>query len=315
MMQILSFSAALPQLRLPATEIRSAWKSAPRGLVSKPVCGFDEDAITLGIDAARAACADQETPSAIFLGATTLPYEEKPAVADLAAAVTGQPDVACFEIRGSAQAGLQALWMAALHAQATGQTALAVMADAPLGAEHTALGQACGAGAAAFLVGQTAGCARIEGLQGATSPAFGHRFRKAGAATLSDLELRTDPAGKALDALDLSPAAHLLGVLPPRLEASLAKRLGAEADGLWPRLGDTGAAAAGLALCHWLGTATSGAEALCVATGGGAAALRVTATQDGTGGTRLADMLELDREIDYVTYLKHRRIFTGGTGQ
>ena len=82
MVGIESYGAALPTLRLPASAYVAAWGSCQaRGMKQKAFCAYDEDAVTLGIEAARVALGRmgrEAKIAALFFGATTPPYDEKP---------------------------------------------------------------------------------------------------------------------------------------------------------------------------------------------------------------------------------------------
>lgn len=318
MISIQSYGVAFPTLRLSAQAYREAWGScSAKGLRRKAFCAFDEDPLTLAIAAARAAMAGSEAQvadvGALFVGATTWPYEEKPAAATIVTAVLGTAAVRTVELRGSRQAGLQALLGAAEYVAAhPGRLALAVAVDAPSAPADAPYEHALAAGAAAFVVGARPGIAAIVGDAAVTAETFGSRFRRHGEAHIHDLELRVDDDAKSLKAL--------AGVLPSGDSARLAtggsgefaaraaKQFGGELDGLWPDLGDTGAAGACIALAHSLDMATVGERILTLAVGGGATAVTLDVTAPAARPAGVIDALRAGRDVDYLSYLKHKRV-------
>lgn len=321
MTSILAYAAELPTLRLPASAYVAAWGScAASGLKRKTVCAYDEDPVTLAIAAARRALAAAGDPdiAAVYVGATTLPYEEKPSSATILTGLTGAP-AAVYELRGSPQAGLQALRLAAMEAERLpeGQVVLAIATDAPAAAPDTLLEHALGAGAAAFVIGSGPGIATLGPSMTISHESFGARFRRAGSPLLQDLELRTQDDRKAADLLasrfDLT-ADHLATGLSPRAAKRLETAAGAESDRLWPILGDAGAASAPLALTDRLDQAQAGATITAVALGAGAAALKLTVDHPRPTSRPVAAQAESGQEIDYVAYLKHRRMLSSRFG-
>ena len=85
-----SYGVALPDLRLPASAYVEAWGSCgARGMKRKAVCTYDEDAVTLAIEASRRALRrlrGEVRIDGLFFGVTTPPYDEKPSAATLATA-------------------------------------------------------------------------------------------------------------------------------------------------------------------------------------------------------------------------------------
>lgn len=334
---ILAHGAALPRLRLPATEYRAAWGGcSASGLKRKAFCAYDEDPVTLAVAAARLAFDRLGTApdfDALFVGATVLPYEEKPSSATIVSALTARRDVRTTELRGSPQAGLQALLAAAEYCKANpGKIALAVAADAPAAPVDMPYEHALGAGAAAFVVSAGDGGVAALGADAAcTVETFGGRFRRAGSAVFNDLELRTQDDADAIALLAALPggpgetaagADALVAGLPPRVGATAAKRFGAKtADEIWPSLGDAGAASAPLALADALDRAEPGERVLALAVGAGAVALQATISADADLldrrriGVTVAQQLAAGTVVDYVAYLKHRRVLSSRFGE
>jgi hydroxymethylglutaryl-CoA synthase len=335
-----SYGVALPDLRLPASAYVEAWGSCgARGMKRKAVCAYDEDAVTLAIEASRRALRrlrGEVRIDGLFFGVTTPPYDEKPSAATLATALFADTDLRVTEISGSPQAGMQALLCALEYCAANpGSRALAVAGDAPTAPPDAPYEHALGAGAAAFVVGDDstgdAGVAELAAHYAVTRETFGSRFRRHGAATLSDLELRTRDQQASLAALaKAADAAHLTGAKHIALGADAgvmrgaARALGnskANVDGLWSEIGDAGAASAMLALAGALDRARAGETVFAAAIGAGATAAVFTI---GKGlaplrrrGEKLDKLIARGTTIDYVSYLKHRRMLssrTGGTG-
>lgn len=315
---IVSLATAFPAWRLNANAYIAAWgANAARGLQRKPFCGFDEDAISLGVAAGRAALSrlDQAPQiAALYLGSTTLPYEEKPASATVVTALFENHAVRTVEIRGSNQAGLQALLAAAEYCAAhPGAYAMAIASDAPQAAVDASIEHALAAGAAAFVVGTAPGVAEIGEDKSVTIETFGSRFRRNGERHLRDLELRLSEIGAAVRTLarfELGKIDRLAVGAAPDVTRPLEKAFGAASDGLWPQLGDTGAAGAPIALAHALETAATGETVLAAAVASGAVAVMLRRTN----GPPLAPVLSVPQQLsggsetDYIGYLKHRRM-------
>ncbi len=333
MVGIESYAAALPGLRLPASAYVAAWGSCgARGMKRKAFCAYDEDAVTLGIEAARAALArlgKERRFDAIFFGVTTPPYDEKPSAATLATALTDATDLRVTEITGSTQAGMQALVSAMEYCAANkGRRALAVASDAPSAPPDAGYEHALGAGAAAFVVGGDGAVAGLAASFAVTRETFGARFRRHGAPQITDLELRTRDALAALQALGRTMKLDKVKRIALGADAGLmrgaARALGypdAACDALWSEIGDCGAASAPLALAAALDEARAGETILAAGVGAGATAAAFTAAKGlaplRRKGARVADLAAGGAEVDYISYLKHRRVLSsrfGGNG-
>ncbi len=325
-----SYGVALPALRLPAAAYVEAWGSCgARGMRRKTVCAYDEDAVTLAIEASRRALrrlAGEVRIDALFFGVTTPPYDEKPSASTLATALFAAGDLRVTEISGSPQAGMQALLSALEYCAANrGRQALAVAGDAPTAPADAPYEHALGAGAAAFVTGTGADVAELAAHHAVTRETFGSRFRRHGAAALSDLELRTRDQQASVAALgrvaDVAKARRIALGADASVMRGAPRALGntdAHIDALWCEIGDAGAASAPLALAGALDAARAGETVFAAAIGAGATAASFTI---GKGlaplrrrGEKLADLIAQGRTIDYVTYLKHRRMLSSRTG-
>ena len=325
-----SYGVALPALRLPAAAYVEAWGSCgARGMRRKTVCAYDEDAVTLAIEASRRALrrlGAEVRIDALFFGVTTPPYDEKPSAATLATALFAADDLRVTEISGSPQAGMQALLSALEYCAANrGRQALAVAGDAPIAPADAPYEHALGAGAAAFVTGTGGAVAELAAHFAVTRETFGSRFRRHGAAALSDLELRTRDQQASVAALgrvaDVAKARRIALGADASVMRGAARALGntdAHIDALWCEIGDAGAASAPLALAGALDAARAGETVFAAAIGAGATAASFTI---GKGlaplrrrGEKLRDLIAQGRTIDYVTYLKHRRMLSSRTG-
>jgi hydroxymethylglutaryl-CoA synthase len=322
-----SYGIALPALRIVASEYVKAWGlCGARGMKQKTVCAYDEDAVTLGIEAARMAFARLGKQGAgridaLFFGITTPPYDEKPS-----AALMADTDIRVTEITGSPQAGVQALVSALEFSAANkGRRALVIAADVPTAPPDAVYEHALGAGAAAFVVGGDGGVAELSGHWAVTRETFGARFRRHGEDVLSDLELRTRDNLAVLQALGKVVTAKKVKHLALGADAGLmrgaARAAGladAATDALWSEIGDAGAASAPLALAAALDGARSGDAVLVAGLGAGATAALFT-TSKGLAplrrkGVKLADAAAKGRAVDYVNYLKNRHVLSSRTG-
>lgn len=328
-----SYGVALPTLRLPASAYVEAWGAcAARGLKQKAFCAYDEDPVTLGIEAAREALAklpDEVPVSAVFFGVTTPPFEEKPSASTLVTALFENAAMRVTEITGSPQAGVQALVSAIEYCLAGKQRyALAVAADAPNAPVDAGFEHALGAAAAAFVVGPSGAVAKFESSFSVTRETFGSRFRRHGDEALSDLELRTrdnlvsaQTLGNVLAKTNLGRIKHLAVGADAGLMRNIGKTLGcpdAKNDALWSMIGDAGSASTSFALAAALDIARSGDSILCAGIGSGATAALFSAGKElakrRRKGAKVADLVTGGKPVDYVTYLKHRRMLSSRFG-
>ncbi|RJQ25607.1 MAG: hydroxymethylglutaryl-CoA synthase family protein [Peptococcaceae bacterium] len=156
---IRSTGAYVPYYRLKREEIARAWGgAAQRG--EKAVANFDEDSVTMAVEAGRECLKgmDRQLVDGLYFATTTAPYKEKQCAAIIAAALDLPKNVSTADFTNSLRAGTGAL-KAALDAVKAGsaQNVLVVAADCRLGAPGSELEQVFGDGAAAVLVGAGGG--------------------------------------------------------------------------------------------------------------------------------------------------------------
>ncbi|MEK9683449.1 MAG: hypothetical protein VW226_02790 [Rhodospirillaceae bacterium] len=335
MVGIISYAASLPTLRLSADAYVEAWGSCgARGMKQKAFCAYDEDPVTLGIAAARAALSrlGRNTPKihALFFGVTTPPYDEKPSASTIPTALFDYMDIRVTEISGSPQAGMQAIISAVEYCAADAERyAVAIAADAPNGPPDASFEHAFGAAGTAFVIGPDGVVADFQGTLGVTRETFGARFRRHGQEVLSDLELRTK---------DNLASAKMLGeqcsVLGPvtRLalgaEAGLMRGIGrafgnpdAIVDTVWSQIGDAGSASAPFALASAFDEMRINESVLAISLGSGGTAC-LFKTREGLAknrrrGESVASLIRGGRTVGYLDYLKHKRFLSsrkGGNG-
>ena len=165
MIGILSYGAYIPPTRLPLDVI--AGRSPEPDGPERAVAWHDEDAITLGVTAGIHCLAgfDRARVDMLIFASTTLPFQEKLSAALAARVLDLRRDVQTLDLTGSTRAGTSALRAAfdAIHAGSARQV-LVIASDARLGAPGSSLEARFGDGAAAFLIGEGAAIATLEGF-------------------------------------------------------------------------------------------------------------------------------------------------------
>jgi len=319
-----------PRHRLQASEIEDAWGSVQAaGVGEKAVPGADEDALTLGWEAATNALqADGVDADAVgFLAfATTTPPVEEEDVSVRLGSTLGVPEDARHDVYGgSTRAGTRALAAAFDAELSTGSVALVVAADCPQGEPASAADQAAGAGAAAFVVVPDGPGALVERASHAR-PTPGTRFRERGSEDVQGLGVTTyersafrETLAGAVDALgedafaedgtlDVDAAALQApdGALPYRAAGAL----GVDSDAVQRvatvhDVGDTGAASALLGLAEAMADPDVG-RVLVAGYGSGAGADAFVVRTGGAVPASLAVDREDATELSYAEYLRLR---------
>lgn len=133
---ISAFGGYVPRLRLARKAIADAhaWADPAikgRGKGERSFCNWDEDTVTMGVEAARDCLgADAQRPGAVYFASTSFPFAERQNAGILATALSLDGDCASLDVTGSQRAGTSAL-LQALSAVAGGlvDQALVVAAD------------------------------------------------------------------------------------------------------------------------------------------------------------------------------------------
>ncbi len=159
MVGILSYGAYVPRYRLSRKAIFDAvgwFAPATRGYArgEKAVANYDEDSLSMGVEAARACLRSKESVYALYFASTTPPYMERQNSAIVAHALNLPDSVEAVDLTGSMKAGTAAL-LAAFDSVKSGRApaAMAVAADARLAKVASAQEHLFGDAAAALLVG------------------------------------------------------------------------------------------------------------------------------------------------------------------
>lgn len=165
MVGICAYGAYLPILRLSRDEIAKTWEGySLRG--EKTVANFDEDSITMaieaGLDCLRAE--SREDIGGLYFATTTPPYREKQSAALIATAIDLGRKITATDFTDSVRSGTIALKTALDTVRGgTAKKILVTAADTRLGVPQSEFESGFGDGAAALVVGSEGVIASLEG--------------------------------------------------------------------------------------------------------------------------------------------------------
>lgn len=157
---IVGYGVYVPRYRIQASEIARVWGrdtgAVPVG--EKSVPGPDEDAVTIGIEAARNAIkrggVSPKDIAAVWAGSESKPYAVKPSSTVIAEAIGATPHVDAADWEFACKAGTEAMQACfALVGSGMGVYALALGIDTAQGRPADQLEYTAAAGGAAFLIG------------------------------------------------------------------------------------------------------------------------------------------------------------------
>jgi len=174
---LVSYGTYLPYWRLDRGAIAAALGTAgAKG--TRSVASYDEDATTMGVEAARAALAAVPTGTSVeelLFVTTDPPYLDKTNATAIHAALGLDRSVAAFDMVGAVRSGVGAL-LTAVRASAP---SLLVLSDVRIGLPGGGDESGGGDGAAAFVLGSDHVIAELEGFGSATAE-FRDRWRVPG---------------------------------------------------------------------------------------------------------------------------------------
>jgi hydroxymethylglutaryl-CoA synthase len=327
---ILRYGSYVPYFRLTRAAIGA-------GKGERAVASFDEDAVSMAVEAAREAVRGGVAVDAILFATLSPAYAEKLDTATIQAALDLPETVNSIALGGSSRMGLAALLLG-LDLAAAGKQALICASDVVIGAPGGTRESQGGDAATAFVTGPASGTAasgtaasgaiaRVLGRASATieildawrlpEDRFARQWEERFTADSMEPAV-VDTARRALQAAGVDPATLSTVILDgtnPRSMASLPKALGLKpeqiADTLAATVGRAGCAHAGLLLARALDKAMPGDRILILSEADGVDALVLEATEAITQrSARSVDRWIASKRNDlaYNTYLKWRGI-------
>lgn len=326
---ILSFGAYLPWRRLSRAAAAEANRWLNPGLMSltrgsRAMASWDEDPVTLSVEAARNALGGQrDTIEAIHFASSTAPFADRQNASVVAGALLLGDALRSTDHGGSQRAGTSAL-LAALDGAAAARTALVVAADRRRAPAASAQELQFGDAGAALVVGDGDGVARYLG-GGSVTTDFVDHYREADREFDYQWEerwVRDEGLRKIVPTAIRSVLADL-GVEPSSIDhfifpssfrgadTEIAASVGIGKEKVRPNLtesiGDTGVPHALLMLAHALEDAVPGERILVAAFGQGCDILLFETTESVTGGapqvTVARQLTSGKTETNYMRYL------------
>jgi len=318
---IVRYGAYVPFFRLPRTALGA-------GKGERAVASYDEDSVSMAVEAAREALPSGQEIHGVLLATTSPPYAEKLNASTLHAALNLPSGIWAADLGASTRAGMVGLLLAADIAP-SGRRTLVCASDVVVGAPEGARERGGGDAACAFLVGgESEAIARVIGRASLTDELldtwrtpeerFPHAWEERfGAEVLGPL--LHEVAVGALRSAGIQPAdlsVLIVDSTNERAAASLPKALGVKAeqvsDTLSLSVGRSGAAAAGLALAHALDSAKPGDRIAVVVGADGADAVVLEVTPriaSGRPARSVARWIAAKRsDLAYHSYLKWRGV-------
>lgn len=162
---IIGFGSYVPRNRIKISEIANVWGKNPEeiskslGITEKAVAGFDEDTVTMGLEAAQnallmAKISPQEIGS-VYVGSESHPYAVNPSATIIGEALGIGHDYLAADLEFACKAGTAGVQAAAgLLEAGMINYGLAMGSDSSPAKPHDVLEYTAGAGAGAFLLGR-----------------------------------------------------------------------------------------------------------------------------------------------------------------
>jgi hydroxymethylglutaryl-CoA synthase len=318
---IVRYGSYVPYFRLSRAAIGA-------GKGERAVASYDEDAVSMAVEAARDAVRGGVSPDTLVFATTSPPYAEKLNGATIQGALNLSETMASIELGNCSRMGLAGLLLG-LDLAAAGRSALVCAADVVIGAPYGGRESQGGDGAVAFVTGSDKDAvARLVGRASATieildvwrlpEDRFAKQWEERFSADMMGPSI-IDTAKRALQSAGTDAASLTTVVLDgtnPRSMTHLPKALGLKpeqlADTLAASVGRAGAAHAGLLLARALDGAKPGDRILVVCEADGVDALVFEVTDK---IKQLPPLRKVDRwiaskrnDLPHNTYLKWRGI-------
>jgi 3-hydroxy-3-methylglutaryl CoA synthase len=321
---IAAWGAYAPRLRLSRKAVTeaNAWVAPnlkAKGKGERSMANWDEDALTMAVEAARDALGPDDDRShidALYFASTTAPFADRLNAGVVSAALTLEKTIAASDVTGSQRCGLTALGQALV----AGGTSLVAVGEHRKARAASSQELDFGDGAAAFVVSDAPGAAELLGRGSVTADfvdhfrgddgGFDYYWEERWIRDEGIVKLVPPAIKKALEVAGLSPDQIDHFCFPSTfagMAAAVAKAVGirpeAVRDDLAAVMGEAGCAHGPIMLAHALEDAEAGELILVAQFGQGAEALVFRATGAGQRPARGVTGSLIDREVE-SNYLK-----------
>ncbi len=298
MVGITSFGVYVPFHRLDKAEIAKFWGGF-RVPGEKAVANFDEDTVTMGVEACRECLKgiNRADVGGLCFASTTFPYAEKQSAALVGAALDLNSTARTSDVSGSLRSGTNAVRAALDAVNGGGGPFLVAASDLRLGKPNGAKEMEFGDGAAALLIGDSEPIATIDHVYSVNNEIYDvyrpavdrfvrsweDRFvREAGF-----MKVVPEAVAAALKEFNMSAGDFSRAVISapnPSYLAGVARKLGLDAksqapDPLWGAVGNLGAAHPLMLVAAALEQADPGDKLLWVSYGDGCEVMVLTVTE------------------------------------
>jgi hydroxymethylglutaryl-CoA synthase len=327
---IVSYGSYIPYRRLKRAAISQVLPGAAHGKGERAVASFDEDAVSMAVEAVRDAlkAAPKGNIGTLIFATTTPPYAEKLNAAIVGAATRLPAEMRALDMAGSVRAGISALLQGFDAAAGSKSQAIVAMSDSRLGAPEGKAEQQNGDGAAAFVLGTEGVIAEIEATSSVTrefldtwrapGERFAHTWEERFALTQAYSPLLSKVVQDVLGKAKCAPgdlAKVIIDAPNPRAADEFLRALKLDpskiGDSFALTVGQTGAAHPGLMLTGVLPQLKPGDRVLVasVADGADAIVLRATPAIASFKPVRsVGQQIESKGDVSYGSYLKWREI-------
>ena len=299
---IASFGGYIPRLRLSRKSIVDAngWFNGAlraHAKAERAICGWDEDSLTMAVEAARDALGERPRDGfrALYLATTSAPFEDRQNAGILAQALRLGEDVNTMDVGASQRAGTTGLIAALDAVAARGGPVLYLASEKRRAPAASPAELLYGDGAAALILDRGDGVAKFLGSRSASvdfvdhykgkGREFDYGWEERWIRDEGYLKLVPPVIAGALAEAGLKPGDIAHFCLPctlPRVAQMIAKAAGLPESSVRPNLdglcGDTGAAHPLVMLVHALQEAKPGERILVASFGSGTDALIFEAT-------------------------------------
>ncbi len=192
-LNILGYGSYIPRNRIKKEEFIKSWGSFQGKISEKAVIGYDEDVITMAVEAALNALMNSKLENKdiglISVGTSTPPYLIRSIASEIRMALGLPENMVLFDFKESQKAGITALNASMDMIINRKKAGIIIGSDAPKAKANDEQDHSYGAGAGALVLGNEKGIATIEAITSSSIDFIADRFQKEGETYVTDLNI------------------------------------------------------------------------------------------------------------------------------